>query len=1048
MRNHIIFKFIAVLLCAVSLLGALGSAAGLFVMTELDLYSKTVDQLKAERVQENSKLQAELFALRYASSALGSCPEEILARHYGLRYNPPKDETYRYTLLDAEGNVLSTLGEVSEVAETFRYPVSGQYLHLVSMETASQKERRLQSQAIAYTVTFTVGDTPVILDALAPEGAHIAYASFCDINGKVLYELYNDSGVGFLYYNKDGHVTFSGSRFWEEPIPESQRVAGAHFQSADGSVVYHATAKDGVGLFSVNSSGLASFTAGITEADIPVATEEPVVEETQPLPTEPEEEPEPTDILPVFYAAFYNEEDEKFYRVRSGNGVGFLSLNEKGQLVFRGVQFESTQLPEDITITGTYFCDIEDRVVFELYADENIGTISYTPNNQLIFTTAEPVTDFDPSDPLKDQEDSSASDIPDVTEETAATEYAETTAPAATAAAESTEATAPAEPTEAAEPVAVIAAEKPVPSAIEFTPPTAINGKPLEEYYVEKEEYYDNTLSEQVFVGYVRAPMPEYTVEVQLAPGVLGMDSEYQLLSMICSISGYLLPALGICVLVFAICAVYLCCAAGHKPRSEEIRASGLNRMSLDLYALLVLGGICAACAIAIEIGWDRLDQNFLFSCALMAAMAFVICLLLVAFFFAFAAQVKTPGSFWWHNSLCGRFIHLWFLFAKWVQKVLFGRVFPVFGKFFVWLWNDVALGFFRMWQRLANWTLRVIRRSFRSLRHSIHRFLSLLPITWQWLLAGLVIIFVAALTLGSHNGSTVILGLLAIIAIILYCAHCFGVLSESAKRMSRGDLDIKVDDNLMVGCFKDFAGDLNNLADVAVVAAQQQLKSERMKTELITNVSHDIKTPLTSIINYVDLLQKTHDEAEQTQYLEVLDRQSQRLKKLIEDLMDMSKASTGNMIVEITTIDAVESVNQALGEFSDKLNMARLTPMFRHPENRVSMRADGRLVWRVLSNVLSNAVKYAMPGTRLYVDLMELEGKVVISLKNISREELNMDADELMERFVRGDDSRNTDGSGLGLNIAKSLMELQKGQLQLLVDGDLFKVTLIFPGK
>ena len=230
-------------------------------------------------------------------------------------------------------------------------------------------------------------------------------------------------------------------------------------------------------------------------------------------------------------------------------------------------------------------------------------------------------------------------------------------------------------------------------------------------------------------------------------------------------------------------------------------------------------------------------------------------------------------------------------------------------------------------------------------------------------------------------------------------------------------------------------------------MAAQKQLKSERMKTELITNVSHDIKTPLTSIINYVDLLQKPHTPEEEKTYLEVLNRQSQRLKKLIEDLMEMSKASTGNLTADITKLDAVESVNQALGEFADKLEKAQLTPVFRHPEESVAMMADGRLAWRVLSNLLSNTVKYALPGTRVYIDVMALEGKVIISLKNISRDELNVDADELMERFVRGDDSRNTEGSGLGLNIAKTLMELQKGQLQLLVDGDLFKVTLIFPG-
>ena len=160
-----------------------------------------------------------------------------------------------------------------------------------------------------------------------------------------------------------------------------------------------------------------------------------------------------------------------------------------------------------------------------------------------------------------------------------------------------------------------------------------------------------------------------------------------------------------------------------------------------------------------------------------------------------------------------------------------------------------------------------------------------------------------------------------------------------------------------------------------------------------------------------------------------------------------MSKASTGNMSVFITQVDGVESVNQALGEFADKLDRANLIPVFRHEEPFMPMMADGKLVWRVLSNLLGNAVKYALPGTRLYIDLTRLEGKVVLSVKNISREELNVDSEELMERFVRGDDSRNTEGSGLGLNIAKSLMELQKGELQLLVDGDLFKVTLIFPG-
>ena len=205
------------------------------------------------------------------------------------------------------------------------------------------------------------------------------------------------------------------------------------------------------------------------------------------------------------------------------------------------------------------------------------------------------------------------------------------------------------------------------------------------------------------------------------------------------------------------------------------------------------------------------------------------------------------------------------------------------------------------------------------------------------------------------------------------------------------------------------------------------------------------INKPFVILLNTKDP-EKAETEEQSEEYLEVLSRQSQRLKKLIEDLMEMSKASTGNIAVELGQVNAVEAVNQALGEFSEKLEQAQLSPVFQPPEEPLMMVADGRLTWRVLSNLLSNAVKYAMPGTRLYIDLVAVNGQVLISLKNISKEQLNVSTDELMERFVRGDASRNTEGSGLGLNIAKSLMELQKGQLQLLVDGDLFKATLLFP--
>ena len=377
--------------------------------------------------------------------------------------------------------------------------------------------------------------------------------------------------------------------------------------------------------------------------------------------------------------------------------------------------------------------------------------------------------------------------------------------------------------------------------------------------------------------------------------------------------------------------------------------------------------------------------------------------------------------------------------------------------RFLQWLENRLREKFFpRLWQLLKKtWALiwRFLVRLYEGIESltartgkSLNRFFSLMPLTWQWVVSGMVMFCLLLIACNTHSELLTFICLAASFAMIFYGSHCFGILLESARKMGRGDLDTKVEDKLMLGSFRDFAGDLNDLADVAMVAAQKQLKSERMKTELITNVSHDIKTPLTSIINYVDLLQKPHSEEEGQQYLEVLDRQSQRLKKLVDDLMDMSKASSGNMAVELGQVDAAEAINQALGEFADKLEKVNLTPVFRHPEAPVIMQADGRLLWRVLSNLLSNAVKYALPDTRLYVDLMVLQGSALLAIKNISREQLNINAEELMERFVRGDASRNTEGSGLGLNIAKSLVELQKGQMHLMVDGDLFKVTLIFP--
>ena len=501
---------------------------------------------------------------------------------------------------------------------------------------------------------------------------------------------------------------------------------------------------------------------------------------------------------------------------------------------------------------------------------------------------------------------------------------------------------------------------------------------------------------------------PEYQVVVYLQPALV--DSfRVSLITMMYNYRYHFIGALVIGLLTFAATLVYLCCAAGRHAGSNAVYPVALNRLPLDLYAT---GGFLLE-ALLFWLLYEMIDACLSYGgnwavASLIGLGAFAMALIVVAFLFACSAQMKTKGGFWWRRTVIG-------------------------------------------------WCLIKIWRGLRWIGRGCRAVFLMLPLIWQWLLAAVlmavcpVVCFVAACT--AWDGfweffwATMFLAsLCGDIFVIVRWAFCLGQLMKGVAIMSQGGLHYQIPTRHMTGKFRDFALAINSMAGAARIAAERQLKSERMKTELITNVSHDIKTPLTSIINYVDLLKKPHGETQAQQYLEVLDRQSQRLKKLIDDLMEMSKASTGNIAVEMGQVDAVEAINQALGEFSDKLTASRLDPVFRCPAEPVMIRADGKLLWRVMSNLLSNAVKYAMPGTRLYMDLLVIQGNAVLNMKNISRDQLNVNADELMERFVRGDASRNTEGSGLGLNIAKSLVELQRGQMHLMVDGDLFKVTLVFP--
>lgn len=588
-----------------------------------------------------------------------------------------------------------------------------------------------------------------------------------------------------------------------------------------------------------------------------------------------------------------------------------------------------------------------------------------------------------------------------------------------------------------------------------FIDGTAMPAEEGSEYlHYENWAYEDKTGIHQYRLGICQSP--QYKVTLYLTPDVYEAENLWVWdLAEFGYIHRYnVIWVLGGSLLLFAALLVYLCCAAGRKPKSDEVCPGGLNRLPLDLYAVCAGFALVLLAAGGYElIPWklDYYDPQWLLVLAV-GVMAFVACLLVVAFLFACAAQFKMKKFYWARNSLIGMVLAAAFKLARRLLRRLGNGLGWLKGKLPA-TCRKLSQTAIRMIAFLWGLLCKAVKAVFAFVKkvllgiwNGIRRFSQMIPLTWQWLLMGLLVIFVLLIGFSTRIAGVQFWGIAFCICVVMYGAHCFGVLLESTKRMSKGDLDTKVDDKLLLGSFQEYATHLNALADVAVEAAKNQMKSERMKAELVTNVSHDIKTPLTSIINYVDLLQKAESQEQAEEYLEVLDRQSQRLKKLIEDLMEMSKASTGNMAVDLSRVNAVETINQALGEFSEKLEKAQLTPVFNPPEEPVMMVADGRLTWRVLSNLLGNAVKYALPGTRLYIDLVAVNGQVLISLKNISKEQLNVSTEELMERFVRGDASRNTEGSGLGLNIAKSLMELQKGQLQLLVDGDLFKATLIFP--
>lgn len=316
----------------------------------------------------------------------------------------------------------------------------------------------------------------------------------------------------------------------------------------------------------------------------------------------------------------------------------------------------------------------------------------------------------------------------------------------------------------------------------------------------------------------------------------------------------------------------------------------------------------------------------------------------------------------------------------------------------------------------------------------------------------GFIFIHWAALiyrTSGISRLAFVLLLLLDIAAFIFAVYKAIGRerIKKGIRKISHGEIGYEISLERLAGEHREIAGDINSIGEGLEVAVAESVKNERLKTDLITNVSHDIKTPLTSIINYVELLkQENFEDAKVKRYIEVLEQKSQRLKTLTEDVVEASKVSSGNIVLEYINLNLTEMIQQVSGEFEERFQKRALTEMQTLPDEEVIIRADGRRMWRIFENIYSNAAKYAMEGTRVYAELSVMEDEAVFHLKNISEQALNISADELTERFIRGDISRSTEGSGLGLSIAKTLVQMQGGIFELYLDGDLFKVTIRFP--
>ena len=445
------------------------------------------------------------------------------------------------------------------------------------------------------------------------------------------------------------------------------------------------------------------------------------------------------------------------------------------------------------------------------------------------------------------------------------------------------------------------------------------------------------------------------------------------------------------CTLASLALLIYLCCAAGRRPEGGEPQCAGLNRIPFDLFA----AGYAVAAYLPLLWLFEYVVTSFVVGVVCFVLVVLLELLLAGGLIISMAARIKTHTL--WRNTVVGYVL-------RWLRRgfAAVGRHLPVMWKVLLVLGGYTLFEYILVW--INKWEPDNIL---------------ILWFVKKCLLLPLIILAV--------------LGLLR--------------LRRGIRHIADGRVEHQVSTDHLYGELRATAEDINRIGGGLQNAVEQRMRSERFKTELITNVSHDIKTPLTSIINYVDLMEKQNiEDATLREYLAVVSRQSARLKKLTEDLVEASKASTGNLTVERTPCHLGILLEQAVGEYTEKAAAAGLTVLLQQPQAAVTVLADGRHLWRVFDNLLNNACKYAQSGTRVYVDLTAEAGTARVLFRNISDTPLHVTAEELMERFVRGDAARHTEGSGLGLSIARSLTELQGGTFALTVDGDLFKVEITIP--